>query len=89
MNMFISNLGFDITADDLRKRFEPFGQVTSATIIVDEVTGLSRGFGFVNMESETGAGLAIRELNGKEMGGRNIAILVAKEKTTRPRRTGW
>ena len=89
MNMFISNLGFDITADDLRKRFEPFGQGSSATIIVDEVTGLSRGFGFVNMESETGAGLAIRKLNGKEMGGRNIAILVAKEKTTRPRRTGW
>lgn len=89
MNMFVSNLGFHINADDLRKLFEPFGLVTSVKVILDQITGHSRGFAFVNMESETQASLAMNKLNGKEMEGRCMTISVAKEKTIRPRRTGW
>ena len=89
MNMYVSNLGFHVSEDDLRKLFEPFGQVSSAKVITDRATGNSRGFGFVQMESSTEASQAMNKLNGKEMEGRFISITVAREKENRSDKKSW
>ncbi len=83
MNMYVSNLGFHTSDEDLRKLFEPFGQVTSAKVITDRETGRSRGFGFVEMAAKTDAEQAISKLNGKEVEGRTISVSVAREKENR------
>jgi RNA recognition motif-containing protein len=80
MNMYVSNLGFHASDDDLRKLFEAFGQVSSAKVIADRETGRSRGFGFVEMASNTEANQAMDKLNGKEIEGRFISVTVAREK---------
>jgi RNA recognition motif-containing protein len=89
MNMYVSNLGFQTSDDDLRKLFEPFGQVSSAKVITDRETGKSRGFGFVEMSSDTEADKAISSLNGKEVGGRSIAVTIAREKESRTPNKRW
>lgn len=81
MNMYVSNLGFHTSDDDLRKLFEPFGQVSSAKVITDRETGRSRGFGFVEMDSNTEANQAMGKLNGKEIEGRTISVTVARQRT--------
>jgi RNA recognition motif-containing protein len=81
MNMYVSNLGFHTSDDDLRKLFEAFGQVSSAKVITDRETGRSRGFGFVEMASNTEAESAMAKLNGKDIEGRAISVTVAREKT--------
>jgi RNA recognition motif-containing protein len=83
MNMYVSNLGFHTSDDDLRKLFEQFGQVSSAKVITDRETGKSRGFGFVEMGSNTEAEQAMAKLNGKEVEGRQISVSVAREKENR------
>ena len=80
MNMYVCNLGFHTNDEDLRKLFEPFGEVSSAKVITDRETGRSRGFGFVEMSSSTEASEAMGKLNGKENEGRFISVSVAKEK---------
>lgn len=82
--MYVSNLGFHTSEDDLRKLFEPFGTVTSAKIITDRESGRSRGFGFVEMDADDQAQDAMSKLNGKEMEGRNISVSIAREKSSRP-----
>jgi len=89
MNMYVSNLGFHISDDDLRKLFEPFGQVSSAKVITDRESGRSRGFGFVEMSSGTEADQAMGKLNGKEIEGRFISVTVAREKESRPDKKRW
>ncbi|HEX6193297.1 MAG TPA: RNA-binding protein [Chitinophagaceae bacterium] len=89
MNMYVSNLGFHTTDDDLRKLFEPFGQVSSAKVITDRETGRSRGFGFVEMSSNDEAGAAMTKLNGKEVEGRSISVTIAREKETRTDKKRW
>ncbi|MEI9944575.1 MAG: RNA-binding protein [Chitinophagaceae bacterium] len=84
MNMYVSNLGFHTSDDDLRKLFEEFGQVSSAKVIMDRETGRSRGFGFVEMGSSTEANNAMSKLNGKEIEGRSISVTIAREKESRP-----
>jgi RNA recognition motif-containing protein len=84
MNMYVSNLSFHTKEDDLRKLFEQFGTVSSAKVINDRDTGRSRGFGFVEMESDTEANEAIKGLNNKEIEGRAMSVSVAREKTNRP-----
>ncbi len=81
--MYVSNLGFHTTENDLRKLFEAFGQVSSAKVIMDRETGNSRGFGFVEMNSEAEAGEAMSKLNGKDVEGRQISVTVAREKENR------
>ena len=83
MNLYVSNLGFNVTDNDLRKIFEGYGQVSSAKIITDRESGRSRGFGFVEMDSEKDGNQAISKLNGKEMDGRAISVSVAKERESR------
>ena len=87
--MYVSNLGFHTSDDDLRKLFEQFGQVSSAKVITDRETGRSRGFGFVEMASNTEATSAMDKLNGKEIEGRSISVTVAREKENRTDKRKW
>ncbi|HVZ57193.1 MAG TPA: RNA-binding protein [Chitinophagaceae bacterium] len=87
--MYVSNLGFQTSDDDLRKLFETFGQVDSAKVITDRETGRSRGFGFVEMSSNTEANQAMGNLNGKEILGRAISVSVAREKENRQDKKRW
>jgi RNA recognition motif-containing protein len=87
--MYVSNLSFHTADDDLRKLFEQFGTVSSAKVINDRDTGRSRGFGFVEMESEEEAKEAIKGLNNKEVEGRSMSVSVAKEKPKRADNKRW
>ena len=89
MNLYVSNLSFHTADDDLRKLFEQFGAVSSAKIITDRETGRSRGFGFVEMSSDTEANAAMKGLNNKEIEGRAMSVTVAREKTTRTDNKRW
>ncbi|MBL0269997.1 MAG: RNA-binding protein [Chitinophagaceae bacterium] len=89
MNMYVSNLGYQTSEDDLRQLFEAFGQVSSAKVITDRETGKSRGFGFVEMPSGAEANEAMSKLNGKEVEGRTISVTVAREKENRPDKKRW
>ncbi|MBC7949633.1 MAG: RNA-binding protein [Chitinophagaceae bacterium] len=89
MNMYVSNLSFHTTDDDLRKLFEQYGAVSSAKVISDRETGKSRGFGFVEMGSDAEAKEAIKNLNNKEVEGRAMAVSVAREKSPRADNKRW
>jgi len=80
MNIYVSNLSFDVSEADLENLFSQFGTVTSAKLINDKFTGKSRGFAFVEMSSEEEGKNAIRSLNDKEIGGRQISVTVARPK---------
>ena len=86
MNIYVGNLSSDVGDDDLRKAFEAFGQVTSATVIRDKFSGESRGFGFVEMPSDDESQSAIEGLNGKDLKGRAINVNEARPRTPNTRR---
>jgi cold-inducible RNA-binding protein len=81
MKIYVGNLSYEVTEDDLRPAFEPFGQVESATIIKDKHTGQSKGFGFVEMASKAEGQSAIDGLNGKELKGRALNVNEARPRT--------
>lgn len=83
MNIYISNLSFQITDDDLKDLFAEYGEVSSAKVITDKFTGDSRGFGFVEMPQDDQAKKAIEELDKSTWDGRNIAVSVARPKEER------
>jgi RNA recognition motif-containing protein len=89
MNMYVSNLSFHTMDDDLRKLFEQFGSVSSAKVITDRETGRSRGFGFVEMGSDSEANDAMKALNNKEIEGRAMSVTVAREKAPRSDNKRW
>jgi RNA recognition motif-containing protein len=74
MNIYVGNLSWTMTDDDLSNLFTPYGAVSSAKILKDKVTGRSRGFGFVEMEDEESAKSAIASLNESEIGGRKLVV---------------
>jgi RNA recognition motif-containing protein len=82
MNMYVSNLSFHTSEEDLNKLFSQFGTVSSCKIINDRETGRSRGFAFVEMDSDEQANKAIAGLNNKEVEGRAMSVSVAKPKKT-------
>jgi RNA recognition motif-containing protein len=88
MNIYVGNLLFDVTEDQLKELFGPFGQVTEVRLIMDKFTGKSKGFGFIEMPSKEEAEKAIEELNGKDMNGREITVNEARPKTDRGGRGG-
>ena len=80
MNIYVSNLSFKVQDADLKALFIPFGEVTSAKIINDRETGVSRGFGFVEMSDDTAPKKAINELNGGSVESRTISVTEARPK---------
>jgi len=80
MNIYVGNLSYSISDEDLKDLFEEFGTVASANIIIDRDTQRSKGFGFVEMEDENEALDAIEELDGCEYEGRNITVNKARPK---------
>jgi RNA recognition motif-containing protein len=82
-NIYVGNLPYSTTDEELEGIFTPFGTVNSSRIITDRYTGRSKGFGFVEMESDEEAEKAINELNGTEVGGRVVKIDEAKPRRNR------
>jgi len=80
MNIYIANLSYSVNDADLNALFQEFGEISSARVITDRVTGKSRGFGFVEMPNEAEALKAIKELNETEHEGKTIVVNAAKPK---------
>ena len=83
MNIYISNLSFNVTDEDLQDYFAEYGEVSSAKVIMDKFTGKSRGFAFVEMPDDAAAQKAIQELDGASVDGRTIGVSVAKPREDR------
>ena len=88
MNIYIGNLSYDATEQDLQKAFEAFGHVESAKIVTDMYTGRSRGFAFVEMASRTEGQSAIEGLNGTNLRGRTIKVSEARPRSKGRRGSG-
>ncbi len=85
-NIYVGNLDFATTEQDLRALFETYGAVENASVVKDKFTGQPRGFGFVEMTNDEEAGKAISELNGRQVGNRNLTVNEAKPREARPAR---
>lgn len=83
MNIYVGNLSYKVTEDDLREAFAAFGTVDTVNLIKDKFTGESRGFAFVEMGNQEEAQAAIRELDGKDLKGRNITVNEAQPRSER------
>ena len=88
MNIYVGNLAYTVTEDELREAFAAFGEVASANVITDKFTGQSKGFGFVEMPNNSEADAAIKALNETPLKGRNIKVNQAKPRADRPPRGG-
>ena len=91
MNIYVSNIAYTATDQDLRQLFEPYGVVDTINIITDRYTGQSRGFGFVEMPDRAAAQAAIQGLQGTALGGRTLNVNEAKPREPRrePSRSRW
>ena len=87
-NIYVGNLTFDATEDQVRSLFEAYGAVDKVSIITDRDTGQPRGFAFVEMTDDESASKAMEGLNGHNLGGRNLTVNEARPKADRPRREG-
>jgi RNA recognition motif-containing protein len=87
MNLYIGNISYRTRQNDLAQLFSNYGQVSSATIITDKVTGRSKGFGFVDMPNDNEALAAIEAVNGMDFNGRNLTVNQAKPREERPRQS--
>ena len=85
MKLYVGNLSFDTTENDLQDLFEQHGQVTDVTLINDRATGRSRGFGFVTMADSVSATAAINAVNGTDLQGRSLTVNEARAREERPR----
>ena len=96
-NIYVGNLSYQVTEDDLRSMFQAYGPVERVSLIADRDTGQPKGFGFVEMSANADAARAIADLNGREVGGRALNVNEARPKTERgsgggggkPRRNRW
>jgi RNA recognition motif-containing protein len=91
VNIYVSNIAFNATIQDLRQLFESYGAVDKVSIITDRDTGQSRGFGFVEMPDSATAKAAIQGVQGKELAGRTLTVNEAKPREPRrePRQARW
>ena len=89
MNIYVSNIAFKATDNDLRELFEQHGEVSSAKIIMDKLTQRSRGFGFVEMPDNESAQQALSELNNFNFLGKDLSVSEARPKTDAPRSGGY
>lgn len=85
MKIYVGNLSYSVSSEDLRAAFEEFGTVDSAEVVMDRNSGRSRGFGFAEMSNDEEAKAAIAALNGKDMDGRPLNVSVARPKRTESR----
>ncbi len=88
MNIYVGNLPYNVTDDELREAFGSYGEVVSINVIKDKFSGESRGFGFVEMSNDDEAQSAIDGLNGSEFGGRNLKVNQARPREDRSNRGG-
>ena len=86
--LFVGNLSFDTTENDLQDMFAPHGTVSSVDLIMDKMSGRSRGFAFITMETKEGAEAAIAALHGKNLDGRDLTVNEARPREERPRSGG-
>jgi len=86
MNMYIGNLNYSVTEDDLKALFSEYGEVASVNIVTDRYSRQSKGFGFVEMPSNSEADKAIKALNGTELQGRNIKVSQAEPRRNKRNR---
>ena len=84
MKLYVGNLAYSVTEDDLKEAFSRFGEVSEVTLITDKFSGQSKGFGFVEMSNNSEADAAIKALNETPLKGRNIKVNQAKPKGDRP-----
>ena len=89
MNIYVSNLSFNVQDEDLREFFTEYGEVTSAKVITDKFTGKSRGFGFVEMSDDEAAKKAIAELDQATVENRQIRVMEAKPKEEKSRNNNF
>ena len=89
MNIYVGNLAYSVTDDELREAFSAFGEVSRASVIMDRDTGRSKGFGFVEMPDNTQAENAIKGLNDQPIGGRPVRVNEARPREDRPRRSRY
>ena len=87
-SIYVGNLAYTATEEDLRQAFSQFGEVASVNVVMDRETGRPRGFAFVEMPNGTEAATAIKELNLAEISGRAVTVNEARPKTNQPRRGG-
>lgn len=85
MNIYVGNLSYGVSDDNLREVFEAFGEVSSAKVITDKYSGRSKGFGFVEMDNDSEANAAIEQLDGAEIDGRPVKVNEARPREDRPR----
>jgi cold-inducible RNA-binding protein len=85
MKLYVGNLSFETTENDLQDLFEQHGQVAEVALMMDRMTGKSRGFAFVTMNDTTEANAAMAATNGKEVGGRTLTVNEARAREERPR----
>ena len=83
MKIYIGNMSYETTEDNIRQAFESFGEVTSVNVITDRETGRPKGFGFVEMSSDTEGQAAIDGLNSTDMNGRTVSVNVARPRVER------
>ncbi len=83
MNIYVGNLPYGVTEDDLKQVFSEFGEVTESVIITDKYSGRSKGFGFVEMADDGEANNAIKSLNDTDLKGRNIKVSQARPRPDR------
>jgi RNA recognition motif-containing protein len=86
--LYVGNLSFSVNDEELQHAFSSFGNVISARIVIDKMSGRSKGFGFVELEDDAGADSAISKMDGQEIGGRPVRVSEAKPQEDRPRREG-
>ena len=86
MRIYVGNLPYNVNESELKELFSPYGQVTSATLVMDKFSGQSKGFGFVEMPNNSEADAAIKGLNESSVKGRNIKVNQAKPRGERPQR---
>jgi cold-inducible RNA-binding protein len=86
--LYVGNLAFSVTDDELMQAFTSFGNIVSARVVMDRMTGRSKGFGFVEIEDDSQADEAVNKMNGQTIGGRPVRVSEAKPQEDRPRRPG-
>jgi cold-inducible RNA-binding protein len=88
MKLYVGNLSFETTENDLQDLFEQHGKVGEVALMMDRMTGKSRGFAFVTMNDATEANAAMAAINGREVGGRTLTVNEARAREERPRPSG-